>query len=288
MRLLRIKKSATRATLQVDLTGIIKHPILGTHENSIVFKSAFEDAIKYHTYNFAKDCHPNVEFSIGDFPISIQFKNPHVLKEYIGILNGINEGSERIYKKLINSQYLTEIANINAFKEHLYASVLEEIVEHNKNHKTMSFIEVEKSPYSIHIKPNLKELKFVNTFISSNFQTCFIESMVKQLNDYSITYQPNDNLLITVVSDKVSSVVVVTANNQETINDLAQICKKLNQESNKIYDIATTNVALSYFQKESTLTEKFTNLIDGFLVREIMEQHLPSNNNSIAKKKAKI
>lgn len=283
MKLLRIKKSQTRATLQVDLTGILNDPILGTHENSIVFKTALEDAIKYQSKKFAKHCHPDVESSIGDFPISVQFKNPHVLKEYISILNSINDNSERIYKNLINSRYMTPIANLNAFKEHLFVAILEEIVDHNKKHKTMSFIDVEKSPYTLKIKTNLKELNFFHSFVSSNFHTNFIECMVKQFNDYSITYQPNDNLVVTVVSDKVSS-IVVTANNQKTINNLAQICQKLNKESNKIYDIATTNMALGYFQKEEALTEQFTNLIDGFLVKEIMEQHLPNNNTSTGKR----
>jgi hypothetical protein len=284
MKFLRIKKSQTRATIQIDLTHILKHPILGIDENLDKFKYSFKEAIKSHTSKLALHCYPHVEHSIDDLSLSVQFKNESVLKDYICMLQSINNNSDRIYQKLIDSPHIIKGQNINihAFKENIFFSMRDEIVDYKKKQK-LSFINAEQTTFNLKITPNFQEITFINFFVSGKIKICFMDCVVQQLNNYSEIYHPNENLTISVNKEK-DPYILITSNNKDAISYLSNLFKKLDNESNKIYDIATTNLHISYSQKEQALTEDFTNFLNGFFVKEIMDNHLPNKNNNSNKK----
>jgi hypothetical protein len=284
MKFLRIRKSQTRATVQVDLTHIIKDPILGIDENLRKFKSSIEDAIKSHASKLALHCYPHVEHSIDSHFLSIEFKDYFVLKEFINILQSINNNSDKIYQNLISSPYMNEdkSMNIQAFKENVYISMLDEIVEYKKR-QSLTFINIEKTPHSLKIIPNFQDIVFINYFIGARVKMCFMDCITQQLNNYAGTYHPNENIIISSNEDKLPH-ILITSNNTDAISYLSNFFKKLNNQSNEIYDIATTDLHISYSQKETALNTGFNNLFNGFFVREVMNDHLPINNNTSTKR----
>jgi hypothetical protein len=281
MKFLKLKKNKHSINIKFDLTSILNDPLLGNENNLDNFKTAFEDSIKYYAEKFSRP-NSDVNFGTGNSSFSIQFDNDNLLQDYISILDSINNNSKRIYKRLVDSGNIITTSNLNTFIEHFYASLFKEIIEYNKT-LDLKFLEIETTPFSLKVSTNLKEINFIDPSIGNNYNMCFTECVTKQFNDYAKTYHPNEDLFISVLYKELQY-LVITSNNNNTITYLANICEKLNNQSNKIYEIAINDIHLSYFEKEDSLTEQFSKLINGFISKEVMEQHLPSNNTSTGKR----
>lgn len=283
MKFLKIKKHKHQVNIQVQLTDILKDPTLGNERNLENFTIGLEDGIKYYAEKFTKHYYPESSFDIGENPFSIKIDNSQALEEYTNILHYINNNSENIYKKLISSKDINESSNLNTFIEHFYSYIFNEIIDYKKT-QNLEFIKVEQTQHNLKIRIDVKDLNFINAFLGSTLSNCAGGSILKNLNNYSENYQSNEKLISTIIRYDNDPHILVTSNDKQVINYLGELYKKLNKSSQYLYELSTTDLHKDFFQKEKNLAEQFSKFFDSFLAKEIMEHHLPINNNSNQRK----
>jgi hypothetical protein len=269
MKLLNLKKSPFQIEINFNFYEFM--PDVDIDENSILSGSFFLSVKNQFTY-LTKFHYSRAVLDFTRHPtMKIQSDDENCMNYIYGILDKVNNNSEKIINNILEQrQYIAFDDLKNQFDQY----IAEQIRSTTKEQK-IQFLQVGKIPNGINVEFDLKELSHLNVIQSLDFINSARIALKQQFENYNKSYCPHESINI-----EAEPHFIITGASKETLDYFEQILKRINNQSNYLYEEVVINDRME-------LKEFFTSFLNGFIAQEILKDQLPTTS-TVNKKKNKI
>lgn len=267
MLLLNIKYKYPQLKIKLDKKKLLQFGYIDTE----LFLKTFNEVLKYKFDNIV-----GFHFTLGGKRPEIE-NEPFIQitsdnKEFLTYLNEIakkiNSSSQFMCETIEDKKIGSAKIEMNYF---LHDFFKEKIIEHNKT-QGLSFLRLGKSKTTLKFTLDLKKFE-LGIFDYADFKHILEIETKNQINNFQLSYYPNDTFSFENID---STSFKIISSNEEALDELKIVFKKLNEHSIYFYD-QLNNDKHNFFRNELPII--FQNNIE----KEILNQKLATKTSTTKK-----